>query len=157
MYFIIIIINLPDYHRSYIVGYLNRTKNHCKVILKPFLIIYVIIDYGLQKMLMRSSYKLAVQVLYSVQSLSRVQLFATPWTTAHQASLSITNSRNLLKFISIESVMPSNHLTLCRPLSSRLQSFPASGSFQMNQLFASGGQCIGVSASTSVLPMNTQD
>jgi len=52
----------------------------------------------------------------SVQLLSRVQLFATPWTTAHQAFLSITNSRSLLKFISIESVMPSNHPTLCRPL-----------------------------------------
>ena len=52
----------------------------------------------------------------SVQSLSRVQLFATPWTAALQASLSITNSRSLLKLISIESVMPSNHLILCRPL-----------------------------------------
>ena len=52
----------------------------------------------------------------SVQSLSPVWLFATPWTTAHQASLSITNSRSLLKLMSIESVMPSNHLILCRPL-----------------------------------------
>ena len=50
----------------------------------------------------------------SVQSLSRVWLFATPWTAAHQASLSITNSQSLLKLMSIESVMPSNHL--CRPL-----------------------------------------
>ena len=53
---------------------------------------------------------------YSVQSLSHVQLFATPWTTACQASLSITNSRSLLKLMSITSVMPSNHLILCRPL-----------------------------------------
>ena len=52
----------------------------------------------------------------SVQSLSRVRLFATPWSTALQASLSITNSRSLLKLMSIESVMPSNHLILCRPL-----------------------------------------
>ena len=52
----------------------------------------------------------------SVQSLSRVLLFATPWTTARQASLSITNSQSLLKFMSIESVMPSNYLILCRPL-----------------------------------------
>ena len=52
----------------------------------------------------------------SVQSLSRVQLFSTPWTAARQASLSITNSRSLLKFMSIESVMPSSHLILCRPL-----------------------------------------
>ena len=51
----------------------------------------------------------------SVQSLSRVQLFSTPWTAAHQASLSIANSRSLLKFMSIESVMPSNHLILCHP------------------------------------------
>ena len=52
----------------------------------------------------------------SVQSLSRVRLFATPWTTAHQASLSITNSQSLPKPMSIESVMPSNHLILCCPL-----------------------------------------
>ena len=52
----------------------------------------------------------------SVQSLSHDRLFATPWTAAHQASLSITNSRSLLKFMSIESVMPANHLILCRPL-----------------------------------------
>src|SRR5574337_618980 len=53
--------------------------------------------------------------LQSVQSLSRVRLFATPWTSARQASLSITNSRSLLKLMSIESVMPSSHLILCRP------------------------------------------
>ena len=52
----------------------------------------------------------------SVQSLSRVRLFTTPWIEARQASLSITNSRSLLKFMSIESVMPSSHLILCRPL-----------------------------------------
>ena len=51
-----------------------------------------------------------------VQSLNRVRLFATPWTAAHQDSLSITNSRSLPKLMSIESVMPSNHLILCRPL-----------------------------------------
>ena len=52
----------------------------------------------------------------SVQSLSHVQLFATPWITAHQASLSITSSQSLLKLMSIESVMPSSHLILCHPL-----------------------------------------
>ena len=51
-----------------------------------------------------------------VQSLSRARLLATPWTAAHQASLSITNSQSLLKLMSIESVMPSNHLILCHPL-----------------------------------------
>jgi len=56
------------------------------------------------------------QKLSSIQLLSRVQLFATPWTAARQASLSITNSRSLLKLMSITSVMPSNHLILCHPL-----------------------------------------
>ena len=93
----------------------------------------------------------------SVQSLSHVRLFVTPWTTAHQASLSITNSRSLPKPMSIVSVMPSNHLILCRPFSSCPQSFPASGSFPMSQLSTSGGQSTGVSGSTSVPPMNTQD
>ena len=55
-------------------------------------------------------------VSQSVQSLSHIQLFVTPWTTAHQASLSITNSWSLCKLMSIESVMPPNHLILCRPL-----------------------------------------
>ena len=92
-----------------------------------------------------------------VQSLSWVWLFATPGTAACQASLSITNSWSLLKLMSIESVMPSNRLILLHPLSSCLQSFPASGSFPMSQLIASGGQSIGASASTPVLPMNIQD
>ena len=52
----------------------------------------------------------------SVQSLSRVRFFGIPWTAAHQASLPITNSQNVLKLMSVESVMPSNHLILCRPL-----------------------------------------
>ena len=93
----------------------------------------------------------------SIQSLSRVWLFVTPWTIARQASLSITNSRSLPKPMSIESVMPCNHLIFCLPFASCPRSFPASGSFQMSQLFPSGGQSIGVSASTSVLPMNTQE
>ena len=92
-----------------------------------------------------------------VQLLSHVWLFAIQWTTACQASLSITNSQSLPKLMSTESVIPSNHLILCHPFSYCPQSFPASGSFQMSQLFASGGQSIGVSASTSVCPMNTQD
>ena len=93
----------------------------------------------------------------SVQSLSRVQLFVAPWTAACQASLSITNSWSPPKPMSIESVMPSNHLILSRPLLPCPQSFPASGSFPVSQLFVWGGQIIGVSASASVLPMNTQD
>ena len=65
--------------------------------------------------------------------------------------------QSLLKLMSIESVMPSNHLVPCHPLFLLPSTFPTSGSFQMSQLFTSGGQSIGVSASTSVLPMNTQD
>ena len=91
-----------------------------------------------------------------VQLLGRVWLLVTPWTVARQASLSITNSRSLLKLMPIESVMPPTISSSVVPFSS-LQSFQASGSFPMSQFFASGGQSIGVSASTSVLPMNTQD
>ena len=69
----------------------------------------------------------------------------------------ITNSQSSPKPMSTELVMPSNHLILCHPFSSRLQSFPASGSFPMSQFFTSGGQSIGVSASASVLLMNIQD
>ena len=92
----------------------------------------------------------------SVQSLSHVQLFVIPWTVTRQASLFITNSQGLLKLMSMESVMPSNHLILCCPL--LLPSiFPASGSFQMSQFFASGGHSIEASTSVSVLPKNIQD
>ena len=93
----------------------------------------------------------------SVQSLSCVRLFATPWIAARQAFLSITNSRNSLKLTSIELVMPSSHLILCHPFSSCPQSLPASESFPMSQLFAWGGQSTGVSALAIVLSMNTQD
>ena len=92
----------------------------------------------------------------SVQSLSHVWLFATPWTAAHQASLSITNCRSLPKPTSIMLVMTSYHLMPCCPLHLLPSIFPSIRSFQMSQLFSSGGQSIGVSASTSVLPMNTQ-
>ena len=93
----------------------------------------------------------------SVQLLSPVWFFTTPWIPARQASLSITNSRSLLK------LCPSSrwcHPTISSsvvPFSSCLQSLPASGSFPMSQCFTWGGQSIGVSASASVLPMNTQD
>ena len=79
-----------------------------------------------------------------------------PWTAALHASLSITIFQNLFKLMSIESLMPSIHLNLCCPLSSCPQSFPTSGSFPVGQLFKSGGQSIGASASASVLPVNIQ-
>ena len=101
------------------------------------------------------------------QSLNHVQLFATPWTATSQASLSITTSQARFPCPSPPPGVYLNSGPLsqwCHPTISSsvvtfscLQSFPISGSFQMSQLFASGGQNIGVSASTSVLPMNTQD
>ena len=86
----------------------------------------------------------------SVQLLSRVRLFATPWTIARQTSLSITNSWSSPKPVSIESVMPSSISSSVVPFSSCPQSFPASESFQMSQLFVSGSQSIGVSISTTM-------
>ena len=114
---------------------------------------------GLDKWILTSVYCYSITESFHclVQSVNRVQLFVTPWTAACQASLSITSSQSLLKLMSIESLMPSNHLIFCHPLSSRLQSFPASGSFQMSQLFVSDDQSIGVSASASILPVNIQD
>ena len=93
----------------------------------------------------------------SVQSLFLPWLFATPWTAACQASLFITNSQKLLKLLSIESVMPSNHLILYCPFSSCLQSFPASGSFSNESVLHIRWPKYWTSASPSVLPMNVQD
>ena len=92
----------------------------------------------------------------SVQLLSRVYLFASPWTAACQTSLSITNSPSLLKLMSIESVCHPTISSSVIPFSLLLQSFPASRSFPMSLIFTSGGQSIGVSASASVLPKNIQ-
>ena len=79
---------------------------------------------------------------------------ATPWTATHQSSQSFTISRSLLKLMSIESVMPSNHLILCRPVLFLPSIFCSIGSFLMSQFFASGSQINGASA--SVLPVNIQ-
>ena len=91
----------------------------------------------------------------SVQSLSRVQLFATPWIAARQASLSITNSWSSLKPMSIESVMPSSLLILCRSLF-LLPPIPQHQSFPMSQLFTWGGQSTGVSVLASFLPKKSR-
>ena len=93
----------------------------------------------------------------SIQSLSCVQLFATPWIAAHQTFLSITNSQSLFKLMSIKSVMPSNHLFFCHPLLLLPSILCRMGSFQMTQLFTSGSQSIGVSASTLAFQMNIQN
>ena len=80
---------------------------------------------------------------------------ATPWTAVRQGPLSITNSQSLLKLLSIESMMPSNHLILCHPLLLLPSTFPSiSVFFSQSVLLPSGGQSIGASASASVLPMN---
>ena len=92
----------------------------------------------------------------SVQSLSHVLLFATPRTAAHQASLSITNSRSLLKFMSIDVVMPSNHFMLCHPLLLLPSVFPSIRVFSSESVLCIRWPNIGVSASASVLPMNIQ-
>ena len=91
----------------------------------------------------------------SVQSLSCVRLFATPWTAACQASLSITNSQSLLKLMSIESVMPSKHLILCRPLLLLPSIFPSIRVFSNESVLCINGQSIGVFTLASVLPMNS--
>ena len=92
-----------------------------------------------------------------VQSLSNVWIFETQRTASRQASLSFTSSWNLLKLMSIESVMPSNHLFLCDPLLLLSSIFPSIRAFPRSQFFASGGQSTGVSASASFLPINIQD
>ena len=98
-----------------------------------------------------------IACISSLQSLSHVQLFATPWTAARQATLSITNSWSLLRLMSIASVMPSNHLILCRLLLP-LSIFPSiKFFFLLSWFFISGGQSPRVSVSASVLPMNIQD
>ena len=96
----------------------------------------------------------------SVQLLSCVRLFPTPQTATRQASLSPCPSPTPGVYSNSCPLSQWHHPTISSsviPFSSHLQSFPATGSFQMSQLFASGGQSIGVSASTSVLPMNVQD
>ena len=85
-------------------------------------------------------------LLRSVQSLSHVRLFATPWTAAHQAFLSITNSQSLFKLMSIQSVMPSNCLILCHPLLLLPSIFPTIRVFSLVTFSHQEGKSIGVSA-----------
>ena len=90
----------------------------------------------------------------AVQSLSRVQFFATPWPEIHQASLSFMISLSLLKLMSVESVMPSYHLILCHPFLLLPSIFPSIRVFSKQSALVSGGQSIGASASTSFLQKN---
>ena len=96
------------------------------------------------------------QFLICPVQLSCVQLFATPWTAARQASLSITNSRSSLKTMSIESVMPSSHLILCRPLLSS-SVFPGKRVLSNESVLCIRWPKYWVSTSASLLPMNIQD
>ena len=102
-----------------------------------------------------AEYTLQLSVQFSLSVVSN-SLRPQGLQHARPPSLSITNSRSSLKLMSIESVMPSSHLILCHPLLLLPSIFPASASFPVSQFFTSGGQNIGVSASTSVLPMNIQ-
>ena len=104
------------------------------------------------------SHLLAWEVVFVVvvQLLSCVWLFVTPWTAACQAPLSFTVSRSLLRFMSLSQWCYLTISSSMSPCSFCLQSFPASGSFPVSQLFASGGQSIEASASASALPVNTQ-
>ena len=97
------------------------------------------------------------EYISSVQLLSRVQIFVTPWTTARQASLSITNSWNSPKPMSIELVMPSNHLIICRPLLLLPLIFPSIRVFSSESVLHIRWPKYGVSSSSSVLPVNIQD
>ena len=96
-------------------------------------------------------------LLLLLSRFSCVWLFATPWTAALQASLSITNSWSLLKLMSIESVIPSNHLILCCPLLLLRSIFPSIRVFSNESVICIRSQSLEASASASVLPMNIQD
>ena len=110
----------------------------------------------MQKAKLKSLYSF-IYFSQSVQLLSHVQLFVTPWTAACQTSLSITNSQSLPKLMSIESVMPSNHLILCCPLHLLPLIFPNIRVLSNESALWIGWPKYWISASTSVLPMNTQD
>ena len=122
----------------------------------PRVVSSLLLQIQVELLIFQTVHLFCLLLLSSVQLLSRVRLFATPWIAAHQASLSITNSRRSPRLTSIESVMPSSHLSLCSPLLLLPQSLPASEPFPMSQLFAWGGQSTGVSASASFLPKKSQ-
>ena len=136
--------------------YVNKLKNKNHIIFSidaEKLLIKFNTDLWLKK---KTLQKVGIEGT-SGHSLSCVQLFVTPWTAAHQASLSITNYCSLLKLMSLESVMPSNHLILCCPLLLSPSIFPSIRVFSNESVFTTGGQSVGVSASASVLPKNSQD
>ena len=121
-----------------------RTKLDIKVLIPVFL----------WRKILKAIFMVLKTQFSSVQLLSSIWLFATTWTAAYQASLSIAKSWSLLKLMSIESVMPSNHLIFCCPLLLLPLIFPSIRDFSNEAILHISGQSIGVSASASVLTMN---
>ena len=117
-----------------------------------------LICFSLVKMMSNTFFDAYCLVQFSsVQFSCSVMLFATPWTAAYQVSLAITISQSLLKLMSIESVMPSNHLIHCHPLLLLPSIFPSIRVFSNKSVLHIRWPNIGDSASTSILPMNIQD
>ena len=146
-------------------GFLHRTK-HMRTICSWTLILIGHLDkiwfsdsvFRIQKYSDQSSLdQLQSFVSQSVQLLSHVRLFATPWTAARQASLSITSSQSLPKPMSMESVMPSNHLILCRPLLLLPSIFPSIRVFSNESALCIRWPKYWISASASFLPKKSQD
>ena len=137
-------IKLPTFSLSQrMLGNSRQTPTFVSLTMPKPLTVWIIINCSVQ--------------LSSFQSRSHVWLFATPWTVVLQASLSIITPRVYSNSCPLSQWCHPPTSSSVIPFSSCLQSFPASGPFQMSQFFPSGGQSIGVSASTSVLPLNTQD
>ena len=115
------------------------------------------VDQGMERIGLRFLPSCISRLNQSSSVIQSCLTLATPWTVAHQAFPSITNSQSLTNLMSIKSVMPSYHLILCYPLILPPSIFPASGFSPKTQFFSSAGQSIGASVSSSVLPMNIQD
>ena len=120
----------------------NDSKSFVGLFLMAFLEFSI---YRMMSFVSRYSFTSSFSIFVVVQSLSHVQLFAIAWIAACQTSLSLTVSQRLLKLMSIDSGCHPTISSSVIPFSSCLQSFPASGSFPVSQLFASGGQNIGAS------------
>ena len=157
--------SLPLYHlrkpplRICIYIYIYTHTHKYRIYMYIIYILYIYIVYYIyivRRYIIRNKILLYTYVV-AVQLLSCVQLLAISWTEAHQASMSFTISWSLPKLMSTESVMPSYRLVFCYPLLHLPSIFPSIRVFSNELLFVSGGQSIGVSASSSVLLMNIQD